>query len=108
MLNRMGFEILEAENVRTGRRQFEQHSPSLAFVLLDLQLPDGSGEALAAEFSAQQPDLPIVFFSGEVVSSQSGEAGPARYMLKKPFTRESVETMLTEIGVSPGPSSTQS
>jgi DNA-binding NtrC family response regulator len=105
LLTRMGFGILEAENAQTGRSQFEQHATNLAFVLLDLHLPDGSGEALAGEFNTLQPDLPVVFFSGEVSSSKAEAEGPARYLLKKPFTRESLQTMLSEIGVSSTPSS---
>jgi DNA-binding NtrC family response regulator len=109
MLSRMGFTLLEADSGTSARAQFETHASALVFVLLDLHLPDCPGEELAKEFTTRKPELPVVFFSGALQSEGSKkEDGPVQYYLKKPFTKQSIEHMLAEIGVeTSSPSSEQ-
>lgn len=64
-----GFEVFTAENMRLARHQIEHKRPDL--MLLDLNLPDGSGYHLLKEVRAADglclrvdPALPIVVLSG--------------------------------------------
>lgn len=100
MLQRLGFDLLEAETAASGRAQFETNADNLSGVFLDLHLPDGSGETLASEFSAATPTLPLVFFTGSAQSEQTTtKDGRVVPYLKKPFTKESLLAVLGKAGV---------
>lgn len=63
---------------------------SFDVLLTDISLPDGSGEALAAQARALYPDLQLVFASGQ--TPQLALAG-ARLLLK-PYSLEQLTAML--------------
>jgi PAS domain S-box-containing protein len=72
------YQVIEAPDGATARKQFRDHKPSL--VLLDLLLPDTDGFALLDELRAQPNgrDVPILAFSGMMSSydqSRLSEAG---------------------------------
>jgi DNA-binding NtrC family response regulator len=54
-----GFEITGAHSAAEGLASFQRQPPDLA--LLDLDLPDGSGEGLMKELHAAAPGFPVVF-----------------------------------------------
>lgn len=105
MLQRMGYTLLEADCGEAGRDQFNAHSSEISFILLDLNLPDISGETLAEEFRRTHPDLPVVYFSGSVQPAVEGSRnGTSPRFLKKPFTKASLESLMADLGVSSTPS----
>jgi DNA-binding response OmpR family regulator len=63
-----GYEVLEADSIRTARRLLERHAPDL--MLLDLELPDGDGLDLLGEVrdadlhSRLDAELPAIILSG--------------------------------------------
>jgi DNA-binding response OmpR family regulator len=63
-----GYEVLEADTLRTARRLLERHAPDL--MLLDLELPDGDGLDLLGEVrdadlhSRLDAELPAIVLSG--------------------------------------------
>jgi len=63
VLREQGYEVVEAGDAVDARRIFRE-SPSLALVLSDVVLPDGNGFALAVEFRAARPTLPVALMSG--------------------------------------------
>ena len=72
------YDVIEAPDGATARKQFREHKPAL--VLLDLLLPDVDGFALLDELRAQPNghDVPILAFSGMMSSydqSRLSEAG---------------------------------
>ncbi|HEY1816133.1 MAG TPA: response regulator [Kofleriaceae bacterium] len=72
------YDVIEAPDGETARKQFREHKPAL--VLLDLLLPDVDGFALLDELRAQPNghDVPILAFSGMMSSydqSRLSEAG---------------------------------
>lgn len=104
LLERMNFNVLEAECGETGMSVFNAHADEISFILLDLNLPDASGRELAETFRTSRPGLPIVYFSGSVYAETADQQdGPQRYFLKKPFTKASLETLLSELKLSPKP-----
>lgn len=100
---RLGLTMIEAEDGQSGREQFEKHSGTISAVLLDMNLPDISGEVLAGEFAGSTPDVPVIFFTGSAAAEeQQTEDGRMQYYLKKPFTKNSMKTVLEKVGVSTG------
>ncbi len=78
----VGYVVDEAPDLRAARACLEQHPPSL--VVLDLDLPDGSGLDLRLE-SSIDPDTPFVVVSGngeEAARTQALRSGAAEYLIK--------------------------
>jgi DNA-binding NarL/FixJ family response regulator len=58
-----GVEVIEASRADAALQALDEH-PDLDLALLDLNLPDGDGLAVLAEFGRRAPDLPVVILSG--------------------------------------------
>lgn len=56
-----GYELLSAGSLALGRKKIQEGLPSL--VLLDINLPDGSGLDLCKEWHAAHPTLPIILLT---------------------------------------------
>jgi two-component system, cell cycle sensor histidine kinase and response regulator CckA len=97
ILRGLGFRILSAENGPAARKVWAQHGKSVDLLLTDMVMPGGvSGLDLANEFSADRPDLPIMFVSGysqDLVNSEGGEQ-PNRHFLAKPYSRKQLVTLI--------------
>lgn len=94
LLRQAGMEVVAAEDLREARGRIESETPDV--VLLDLQLPDGSGIDLLAELKASLPDGDVIVMTGmddlsvAVEAMQSG----AYDFLAKPFDRETILDVL--------------
>jgi DNA-binding response OmpR family regulator len=98
-----GFRVLQA-GTATEALQALQGSPDVRAALVDIGLPDRSGDQLAGEIHALRADLPIV-----IVSGRSGRelrdrfAGNARVtILVKPYTASMLLDALGAVGVTAG------
>lgn len=60
-----GYEALEAANAREARTMFEREAP--AVVLLDINLPDGSGLDLLREFKSPQTETVVIMITANVL-----------------------------------------
>lgn len=85
MLARWGIPVTPARNLAEGRAALDR-GPDL--VLVDLNLPDGSGVALAREAAALRPKPLVVGISGKASPDQTFALGRAgvRAFLVKPVT----------------------
>jgi DNA-binding response OmpR family regulator len=84
-----GYEVGEAATVAEGQREFEERGPSL--VLLEVDLPDGSGLDLCRNLRRVDPKVPIIMVSarGEEIDVVVGlEIGADDYVIKPARTRE--------------------
>jgi PAS domain S-box-containing protein len=92
ILSAAGLAVLEAENGQKGIGLFRQHEQELRLVLLDLSMPEMSGEQVFYELRALNPTIPVLLVSGysehEVLDRfvNTGLTG----FIQKPFTRESL------------------
>jgi CheY-like chemotaxis protein len=62
VLEKAGYEVISAASAAAALEALQSHSVDL--VLTDLLMPDMSGLELACEIKMQNPNLPIVLFSG--------------------------------------------
>ncbi|MCB9671080.1 MAG: response regulator [Alphaproteobacteria bacterium] len=94
MLQRLGFEVLEAVEGAEGVAQLEAH-PHIRAVVLDMTMPGMSGLETMTALRAIQPTLPIVLVSGysedEVPALDSG------VFLQKPYTLKQLTRALDEV-----------
>jgi PAS domain S-box-containing protein len=96
MLHRAGYAAVPVASLEAARHALE--SPRFAAVLLDLQLPDGSGLDLAAEIAALPIPLPVVVLSGRGPAEEFVGA-PVAAWLMKPFAKEQLlRTMKRVLG----------
>ena len=100
-------QILEAASLEEGRDLWREHSPDL--VLIDVNLPDGSGLELLESIQSSYPDpkLPVIMLTGQEDARQAVQAmklGARDYLFKEEITARllcrCVETTLKELELS--------
>jgi PAS domain S-box-containing protein len=85
MLQRAGYHVVIAESLAAARAALERLRPSA--VLLDVQLPDGSGLELAEELAVSPRPIPVVVLSGRG-PAEDLVGSPVAVWLMKPFAKE--------------------
>lgn len=98
-LEREGFEVLEAGNGIEGQQMFETHDP--CFVIMDLMLPEQSGEHLCQWIRSElKSDVPLIMLTAKVDEQERIKGlhlGADDYVIK-PFSPQElvarVETVL--------------
>ena len=86
-LAREGFDAVTAGSGREAVRTFAADPLGFDAAVIDLAMPDLSGERVAAEIRALRPALPLVLasgFSAELAAARCLELGAARF-LHKPY-----------------------
>ena len=58
LLSVEGFEVIEADAVKTGLKQLEKHS--FEVVLLDVKLPDGNGVEFVKTIKEKYPETEVI------------------------------------------------
>jgi two-component system nitrogen regulation response regulator NtrX len=97
LLTARGHKAFSASTVREGLRLFADVRPSA--VLLDLQLPDGTGIDVLRELQRQSPGTPVVVISGRGGVAEAVEAMRigASDFLEKPVSRERLFQILDRV-----------
>lgn len=75
ILERAGFQVIEAETAADAIDRAERGNPRL--VLLDLRLPDGDGFQVCETLKSRQPELPIVMITSTYCTTQARQDGLA-------------------------------
>ncbi len=104
MLQEFGFEVLTADSGFSAVEQYEAHGGKLDGVLLDLTMPQMSGEETLRRLQSIRADVPVILTSGysehEVVG-RLGREGLAGF-IQKPYTAddliEKIRDVLSECG----------
>ena len=93
-LRTWGYASVEAPGVAAAIQAFEAEQP--AAVLLDVNLPDGSGLEALREFKRRQPDAVIIMMTGNVMVSDTIAAlrGGAYDFIGKPINLEELQVTI--------------
>lgn len=87
LLERHGWQVLEASNGEEALGLFAKHRDRLTLVLTDVRMPVVGGVELARRVRDEIPDFPIVFFSGYDELEQHDVAEVSNVpLLAKPFS----------------------
>jgi len=93
-LRSWAYETLEADSVSTAIKVFDAEEP--AVVLLDIDLPDGSGLDVLNDIKAKRPDTVIVMVTGnvDVPNAIAALRGGAHDFITKPVKLEELRITL--------------
>jgi len=94
-----GFKILTAVTGEQAISKFSRNVLQIQAVILDLSLPDESGEYLCSEFLKVSPDLPIIITTGLEDRTQRRrlEKMGVRGYLVKPFDLMNLVQFLSKV-----------
>ncbi len=99
MLERMGYEVIAAEDGRKGLEAFWEHEDALSLVLLDLTMPELSGEEVFREIKRIKPKIRVLISSGysedEVAAAFTGSSPDG--FLQKPYESTHLREKIIEI-----------
>ncbi|MBW2293238.1 MAG: PAS domain S-box protein [Deltaproteobacteria bacterium] len=99
MLERLGFDVLDASDGREALRMFREHAQEIACVLLDLTMPQMDGEEAFREIRNIDPNVPIVLCSGyseQEATQRFADKGLAGF-IQKPFSMAALREKLTKV-----------
>ena len=98
MLERLGFDVLSAEDGVEALRIVREQGGRLRAVLLDLSMPRMGGQEALHRLRELLPELPVVLMSGytesDVASKLLGDSSGAIAFLQKPFLPEDLSRAL--------------
>lgn len=107
-LNRLGFEVLTADNGLDGVELYREKRDEIDLVILDLTMPKMGGKEAFHELRSINPNVKVVLSSGytkmDVISRFSGKKISG--FLRKPFTMSELLVILS--GLLPGSFSSSS
>ena len=99
-----GYAVIEASNCHEALLVEAGHGEMIALLLTDLVLPDGNGYELSKTLREREPDLKVLFVSGQAGAELRkflDEPLPDVHFLRKPFPPEDllsrVEILLSSI-----------
>jgi CheY-like chemotaxis protein/two-component sensor histidine kinase len=101
ILEDAGFDVLQAADGADGLRVFEAHADRIRVVLLDLTMPQLSGEQVCAAIAELRPDARVVLSSGysEQDATRRIDGGSLAGFIQKPYgPRELVAMMRQALG----------
>ncbi len=104
-LDEAGFAVEEAASAAEALAKLRRESEVFDAVILDMRLPDGTGDNLARELRAMRADLPIVIASGyDRAPLQQLFADDARIVVvAKPYLGDDLRVALRQLGVQTEP-----
>jgi PAS domain S-box-containing protein len=105
MLERLGFQVITAEDGIEALQRLDHHGGAMAAVLLDLSMPRMGGPEVLQQIRERRPEAPIILMSGyteqEVASKLLGPEGAVAF-LQKPFLPEDLTSVLRDVSLSVG------
>jgi two-component system, cell cycle sensor histidine kinase and response regulator CckA len=90
ILERRGYNVLEAASGQEAVRLFEQMAPQIDMLVTDVVMPEMGGTELARRLRAMKPSLRVLFTSGYTADAIAHDGGleDGTAFLEKPFTPE--------------------
>ncbi|HEV7365982.1 MAG TPA: response regulator [Gemmatimonadales bacterium] len=86
LLQRWGFEVVEADNGKSALLLARNLNGQLCLVITDLAMPHMDGYQFASAFSPLYPDVPVLFVTGKCPNELMGDLSSMQdRLLFKPF-----------------------
>jgi DNA-binding NtrC family response regulator len=100
-LRDLGFGVEEVTTAQAARAQAKMNISNLTGVIIDIGLPDGKGDELAAEFKKLRPDLPVIIATGHGDKTINGllKKAPRLTLLTKPYDSDALWKSLVDVGL---------
>ncbi len=95
MLEDAGYEVVTASSGLAAARLIEQEE--LDLLILDVLMPEMSGDALAALLHEARPELPVLLMTG--YSGGQFADGTEFPLLRKPFTEQQLVEAVRALGI---------
>jgi len=99
MLEKLGYEVLVAADARRGLELFGEHRAEIVCVVLDVTMPDMSGDECLRELRRLEPAIPVILASGydESEATRRLDRSTPYGFLCKPYTRDALAAKLNEV-----------
>jgi PAS domain S-box-containing protein len=99
MLQRLGYQILQAGGGAEALQLFEQHKGSIDLLITDVIMPQMSGRELAQRLKLVQPSLKVLYISGytDDMLAHHGVLESNVFLLQKPFAPDELAKKLREV-----------
>jgi PAS domain S-box-containing protein len=99
VIERLGLEAIPAANGAAGVYAFEEHHDRISAVLLDLTMPDMSGDEVFQRLDRIQPGVKVILSSGydrREATRNLGDLEPAGF-LPKPYTAQALRDVIASV-----------
>lgn len=97
-LRHSGFEVMVAADGASAAGAIEKYGPKLAGFVTDIQLDEGpDGWELARSLRAINPNIPVVYTTGDSAYLWGSEGVPQSIVVQKPFVVAQVVTGLSNL-----------
>ena len=94
-LSSQGYRILLGKDGRDGLNVYEQHEKEIALVLLDLSMPQMTGQEVLGALRDLNPNLKVIIFTG--YSTHAEEFEDSLPVITKPVTGHAVARRVREV-----------
>lgn len=97
MLQRAGFEVIQAVDGQAAVHAFRAHADEISLVIMDRTMPKMNGLEALAQIRSMSSDVPVVFMSGYSEADQFIPSEDQRIsFLHKPFDAAALNTKIRE------------
>ena len=86
ILEDQGYQVVLASNGREAIETFTKNSEAFSAVLLDMTMPELSGEEVLRELQSVRPSVPVVLSSGYRQDDAVTGVGAHTVFLRKPYS----------------------
>ncbi len=105
MIERLGFDTLQANDGQEGVEIFERNADSITCVILDLKMPRMDGREVLLGIKKIRKDVPVVMSSGYQESELSGAGSSGGFgpdgFIQKPYSQKALSDTL-QLVLDPG------
>ena len=96
-LRQMGYEPQQAANAPSALAQCAQHADRIRLLILDYDLPGGSGLDVLRKVRRAKAALPAILISGELGRDLDDARDEHTRVIRKPFRLEDLTELVTEL-----------
>lgn len=92
-----GFEVVVVHNVDEAKAKIDDLGAGLSTLVTDVRLGAGSGWVVAVHARERNPNLPIVYMTGDSAEAWKVHGVPDSVLIEKPFVGAQVVTAVTTL-----------